>query len=857
MRTKIWTSCLPLLLVSVQATQSKPKQGSGIILVKISSILNPEGRDAAGSCCSGDASEGGVCPGTCFSMLRVCASNVKNESVLVIHGGGPKREYGVNQKTQNQDIRRQEGGIRGRNPAQTFQSNSVEYSTRKSGLPVKTRPNSNIQFSEKKRIPPKLSPPKDFKSAIRISPNQLPPNKNIGRRPYIKPNRPINRKVRPPTKVYTNFAIPPGLNAGKTYPSNHRESPSQSRPFRQNQPLPQSRNGLPHVEVQGRENHFWETNEYTVMWREERKLLQPDTECMFGSLKTEVIFNNSLENQGDLLVRLPFYEGWSGVFELTIEVWHIKNPKKIPQLVMQSKKVEEKSIFASILETLTTQLTKTVKDIESKSKSKSADKSDQVDKIKNVQESIKSTEKPDTITTDKPQEGKENTTNISIDTTKEEASTEEKDHIETTGIEDDELHKDEEKNVKDVNKEINITNQTTTKNDTEKVWVKEDGWQVMTNSGKLILRLERDHMIYSGEDWQSSYSISYHSRIDYSIKLSCAKNFTGPTCSFAKICLNKNIKFHKRLSCTEDGQIICKAGWDGPLCDSPICAPGCHQDNGYCKAPGECRCKSGYFGNNCESCVKLLGCSSHGFCNKSYECLCDEGYKGIFCSKPVCKEGCHSKNGFCSQPDQCKCKTGWQGENCTECVPRPGCTNGRCAKPYECNCEEGFRGKLCDKPDCGKGCHQTNGYCSKPGECFCKVGFQGERCDICLPYPGCLNGDCERPWDCNCMDGWMGLKCNELETETFGDGIRDGRCLPVGVFRCMNGGTDVCSWHSNGTMVEKPRCQCKRGFKGKYCQETLGGGSDAVYRTLGVFKKEDSVQFEFPSKLDNSLEKLK
>jgi len=107
------------------------------------------------------------------------------------------------------------------------------------------------------------------------------------------------------------------------------------------------------------------------------------------------------------------------------------------------------------------------------------------------------------------------------------------------------------------------------------------------------------------------------------------------------------------------------------------------------------------------------------------------------------------------------------------------------------------------------------------------------------------------------MDGWMGLKCDELETETFGDGIRDGRCLPVGVFRCMNGGTDVCSWHSNGTMVEKPRCQCKRGFKGKYCQETLGGGSDAVYRTLGVFKKEYSVQFEFPSKLDNSLEKLK
>ena len=89
--------------------------------------------------------------------------------------------------------------------------------------------------------------------------------------------------------------------------------------------------------------------------------LKPSTECKFGSLTTEVIFNNSLRNQGDLLVRLPFYEGWTGVFELTIciEAWHVKNPKKIPQPVMQCKKVEEKSIFASILETITTQLTKT------------------------------------------------------------------------------------------------------------------------------------------------------------------------------------------------------------------------------------------------------------------------------------------------------------------------------------------------------------------------------------------------------------------------------------------------------------------------------------------------------------------
>ena len=361
------TNLVLLLLAFIQTSFSQPRQGSGTILVRISSILNPEGRDAAGSCCS-DAPPGdkGVCPGPCYSMLRVCATNVKNESMLVIHGGGPKREHNLDRRIQQEDakpIQLQEPEIRGRNPSQSFQVNYSEHSTRKtvptSNLRSKLKPNN--QFSDKSRIPPKLSPPTSYKSPSRIAANQLPPNKNIGRRPYIKPqkNRPPKRKVRPPTKLYTNLAIPPKQDGSKTYQSNAREPAQPPRPFRRNQPLPQSRHGLPFLDNKRRENHVWETNEYTVMWREERMLLKPSTECKFGSLTTEVIFNNSLQNQGDLLVRLPFYEGWTGVFELTIEAWHVKNPKKIPQPVMQSKKLEDKSIFASILETITTQLTKT------------------------------------------------------------------------------------------------------------------------------------------------------------------------------------------------------------------------------------------------------------------------------------------------------------------------------------------------------------------------------------------------------------------------------------------------------------------------------------------------------------------
>ena len=61
------------------------------------------------------------------------------------------------------------------------------------------------------------------------------------------------------------------------------------------------------------------------------------------------------------------------------------------------------------------------------------------------------------------------------------------------------------------------------------------------------------------------------------------KTATGPTCLFAKICLRKNIKLHKHLTCTEDGQIVCRPGWKGLLCNQAICAPGCHSSNGYCK----------------------------------------------------------------------------------------------------------------------------------------------------------------------------------------------------------------------------------------------------------------------------------
>ncbi len=64
-------------------------------------------------------------------------------------------------------------------------------------------------------------------------------------------------------------------------------------------PLPQHRTGPPPPAVQY-ENTLWNNVEYSVLWRQERALFKPSTECAFGSLTTEVLFNNSIQGRPSL-----------------------------------------------------------------------------------------------------------------------------------------------------------------------------------------------------------------------------------------------------------------------------------------------------------------------------------------------------------------------------------------------------------------------------------------------------------------------------------------------------------------------------------------------------------------------------
>ncbi|XP_058978223.1 tenascin [Musca domestica] len=261
-------------------------------------------------------------------------------------------------------------------------------------------------------------------------------------------------------------------------------------------------------------------------------------------------------------------------------------------------------------------------------------------------------------------------------------------------------------------------------------------------------------------------------------------------------------KANSHYTCDDKGDVKCLPGWQGDLCQVPMCRKGCDPMNGYCQRPGECRCRIGYTGELCDKCIPLPGCQ-HGDCTKPFECICRPGWDGLFCTEPSCREGCHNTRGYCEAPNECRCRIGWAGRNCSDCAVLPGCQHGTCNKPLECNCLPGYTGLLCQLPICASDCHKQHGYCKKPGECRCKVGWTGPKCDQCFPYPGCVNGDCEKPWECNCKPGWGGILCDEALTY-----CKENPNI------CENGGKCISLTKEDGSY----HCQCRQGYLGKNCE---------------------------------------
>ncbi|XP_028032009.1 delta-like protein 1 [Bombyx mandarina] len=258
---------------------------------------------------------------------------------------------------------------------------------------------------------------------------------------------------------------------------------------------------------------------------------------------------------------------------------------------------------------------------------------------------------------------------------------------------------------------------------------------------------------------------------------------------------------HSHYICNDKGEPKCMPGWQGDLCDVPICRKGCDPIRGFCKKPGECTCKFGYYGDRCEKCIPLLGCV-HGRCNEPFQCICNDGWDGLFCTEPTCSTECHKIRGFCESPGECRCRFGWSGPTCHACQTLPGCQHGYCEKPLECRCLPGYTGMLCQTPICAANCHSERGFCRRPGECRCKVGWTGPTCAQCHRYPGCKHGTCRKPWECICKKGWGGMLCDEELNycEEHPD-------------TCKNGGQCQSLEAQDGHY----RCQCPSGVTGKHC----------------------------------------
>merc|ERR1712083_672764 len=91
--------------------------------------------------------------------------------------------------------------------------------------------------------------------------------------------------------------------------------------------------------------------------------------------------------------------------------------------------------------------------------------------------------------------------------------------------------------------------------------------------------------------------------------------------------------------------------------------------------------------------------------------------------------------------------------------------------------------------------------------------------------------------ECKYQKGWTGFLCDQPDKQVEGE--REGRCLPLGSFLCMNGGKDTCRYLGNGTQIGGPKCDCTSDFEGDLCQKSKSKTEVLIEKT-----KEDKENIE-------------
>ncbi|XP_059148224.1 delta-like protein 1 [Physella acuta] len=340
------------------------------------------------------------------------------------------------------------------------------------------------------------------------------------------------------------------------------------------------------------------------------------------------------------------------------------------------------------------------------------------------------------------------------------------------------------------------------------------------NGSTLIARLAGIKSLVSGQQWLDSAETINTTEIRYGLRFQCQANYYGAMC--ADFCRARNDQFG-HYTCSQNGTKICTDGWDGEYCETAICLPGCHPDNGYCDHPNECSCRLGWQGQYCNSCIPYPGCQ-RGSCDKPWQCNCDEGWGGLFCNQDLnfCTHHKPCKNGgVCTNTGAgsytCSCNASYTGVNCEreidDCQNKPCLNRGLCldiGTGFQCQCPQGFYGRQCEKQavSCKAGPCVNGGTCLEGAgsyTCLCPPGYSGPNCQVdvddCISAP-CLNGgrcsDQPNGYKCFCPAGYNGTECQT--------NIDDCKLKP-----CLNQGTCV-------DLVSDFRCQCVPGFVGSLCQ---------------------------------------
>lgn len=197
---------------------------------------------------------------------------------------------------------------------------------------------------------------------------------------------------------------------------------------------------------------------------------------------------------------------------------------------------------------------------------------------------------------------------------------------------------------------------------------------------------------------------------------------------------------HSHYVCDDDGDVKCLPGWQGDLCDVPICRKGCDPQQGKSivhiipNITFSCDTESPIFQHQVTATDRTSAAASWAFMANvaiaAFRCLAvrmaaamlpsnvsaiaagtvssvrnvrakNTDYKCTWCLinwfavTAICRSDCHQTRGYCELPGECKCRLGWAGPTCKECQVLPGCQHGTCSQPLECKCKPGWMGILC------------------------------------------------------------------------------------------------------------------------------------------------------------------